>query len=33
MGVHVNRRPTVLAAYAVAAVITLMNLFLIFQVL
>src|SRR5213080_2887283 len=31
MGVHVNRRPTIVAAYAVAIAITMMNVFLIVQ--
>jgi manganese transport protein len=31
MGVHVNRRPTTLAAFAIAALITSLNLFLIYQ--
>ena len=31
MGVHVNRRLTTVAAYGVAGLITVMNLFLIYQ--
>jgi manganese transport protein len=31
MGVHVNRRFTTIAAFAIAALITLLNLFLVYQ--
>jgi manganese transport protein len=31
MGVHVNRRHTTIAAFAIAALITLLNVFLIYQ--